>query len=156
MRSLPRGIALLAALMISTVLFVLGMGFLGQRRGQSQAAREYLNQSQASALADAGLQDALGKLAKDVGFPPLRSDDQGSFVYSEEVFDSSNVSVGHFRVTIDTRYMLRPYEVLRVTSVGMLGDPKAPSASVSRRAEIDINVARQPFQILYVTTNEDE
>lgn len=151
-----RGAALLAALLLSTVLLLVGMGFLAQRRGEYAAALEHVRRSQAAALADSGLQDALGKLAKDVGFPPLRSDDQGSFVYLEEVFDAAGDSVGFFQVTIDVRYQFRPYRVLRITSRGMVGDRKKPTSTVTRKAELDIDEGRSPFRVLYVTTNEDE
>lgn len=156
MRRTQGGAALLAALLLSTVLLLVGMGFLGQRRGEYTAALEHVRRSQAGALADAGLQDALGKLAKDVGFPPLRSDDQGSFVYSEELFNADGESVGFFQVTVDVRYQFRPYRILRIISRGMVGDRKNPTATVTRKAEIDIDEGRDPFRVLYVTTNEDE
>lgn len=154
-RGRDRGAVLLAALMLTTVMLLLGLGFLGQRRGQYRAAREFIQQSQAGALADAGLEDALGKLAKDVGFPPLRSNDQGSFTYSEDVADSTGQPVGSYRVAIDMRYSLQPYAVIRVTSRGLLGNGKTPTAVVSRTMEIDMAPERNPFRVLYVTTNEE-
>ena len=66
-----RGSTLVMALFISVLLLIVGLGFLGQREGQYQAAQEQVYFVRAKALADAGLQDALGKLAKDIEFPPI-------------------------------------------------------------------------------------
>lgn len=155
MRSPRRGATLVAALLITMVLLMVGLGFMGQRRGQYEAAREAIKESQAAALADAGLQDALGKLAKDIGFPPLRSDDQSDFTYSEPILDAAGVEIGGFRVTVIMRYSLAPYRVVRIQSRGHLGDLRNPTASVLKTAEVDTDPGRQPFRILYVTTNEN-
>ncbi len=152
--SKSRGAVLIAALLISMVLLLVGLGFLGQRRGQYQAAREAINRCRAEALSDAGLQDALGKLAKDYAFPPLHSADQSDFVYSETLKNSAGESVGTYSVTITIRYRRPPYNVVRVTSRGYLGSAQQPIASCVKTAEIDFDPTRIPFRVLFVTTNE--
>jgi hypothetical protein len=144
-----------ASLMLSMVILLVGLGFMGQRRGQYEAAREAIEESQAAALAEAGLQDALGKLAKDIGFPPLRADDQTDFTYAETVRDDGGRDFGAFQVTVITRYSLNPYRVVRIQSRGVLGNLRNPTASALKTAEVDMHPGRQPFRILFVTTNED-
>jgi hypothetical protein len=160
-----RGIALIAALLISVVLLLIGIGFLGQRASQYEAAHERLYQAQAGALAQAGLADALGKLALDIDFPPLQSDVQEAFTYGDEMRDSSGALVGTFLVTVNRKYDGQPYQVIQITSRGSLGDPKQPRATASRTAEIDVAESlrgsdpAQPnpdlFRIYYTTSNED-
>jgi hypothetical protein len=141
--------------MLSIVLLMVGMGFLGQRRGQYEAARDYIEQVQAEAVAESGLQDALGKLAKDIGFPPLSSQDQSEFVYSEVLRDADGDQVGVYRVTITVRYAIGPYRVVRIHSLGLLGEQRNPRATCTKLAEVDIDPNRTPFQVLFVTTNEN-
>lgn len=153
-RQNPRGAVLVAALLISMVLLLVGLGFLGQRRGQYQAAREAINRCRVEAVAEAGLQDALGKLAKDYTFPPLHSADQSDFVYSETLKNSAGESVGAYSVTVTVRYRRQPYNVVRVTSRGYLGSAQRPIATCLKTAEIDVDPSRVPFRVLFVTTNE--
>lgn len=103
---------------------------------------------------DAGLQDALGKLAKDSLFPPLHSEDQSDFTYSEELQDSSGAAVGLYRVSITVRYRRSPYRLLRITSRGYLGGAQQPTAVSVKTAELDMDPARVPFRVMFVTTNE--
>lgn len=126
------------ALFVSVLLLLVGLGFLGQREGQYRAAQEHLSYIRAKALADAGLQDALGKLAKDVDFPPIRSNDQSVFSYSETLLDPDGSLVGTFRVSVDAAYKDRPYSVLRISSVGILGPLDKPLARVVRSTEVDM------------------
>ena len=134
-----RGSTLVMALFISVLLLIVGLGFLGQREGQYQAAQEQVYFVRAKALADAGLQDALGKLAKDIEFPPIRSVDQSVFSYSEEMRDSGGQLVGTFRVSVNAKYRDLPYAVLEISSVGLLGDPADPLARVERSIGVDMS-----------------
>ena len=127
------------ALFIAVLLLIVGLGFLGQREGQYRAAQEQTYYVQAKALADAGLQDALAKLAKDIEFPPIRSVDQSVFSYSEQMTDSGGQPVGNFRVSVNAKYRDLPYAVLIISSVGTLGDPEEPLARVERSIEVDIS-----------------
>jgi hypothetical protein len=157
-----RGSTLVMALFVSVILLIVGLGFLGQREGQYRAAQEQLFSMRAKMLAEAGIQDALGKLAKDIEYPPIRANDQGVFSYSEDMLDSSGDLVGSFRVSIDTKYKNRPYEILLITSEGILGDPTDPQARVTRDVEIDIAPLERKsgggpnpnlFQLHYTRTN---
>jgi hypothetical protein len=144
-RIAQNGSTLIMALFISILLLLIGMGFLGQREGQYRAAQEQIYFLQARVLADAGLEDALGKLAKDIEFPPIRSRDQGVFSYQEFMRDSNGDVVGSFRVSIDANYRDRPYSILRIHSVGNLGPEDDPLARVKRVLEIDMASTARAF-----------
>lgn len=133
-----KGSTLVMALFITVLLLIVGLGFLGQREGQYRAAQEQLNFVRAKALADAGLQDALGKLAKDIEFPPIRSIDQSVFSYSEDVSNAAGQVLGSFRVSVNAKYRDRPYSILEISSIGTLGNPNEPLARVERSVEIDM------------------
>jgi hypothetical protein len=120
------------------LLLVIGIGFLGQREGQYRAAQQQIYYIQAKALADAGLQDALGKLSKDIDFPPVRSNDQSVFGYQEIMRDTGGDRVGSFRVSVDVKYREPRYRVLRIRSLGILGAEDDPRARVERLVEIDM------------------
>jgi hypothetical protein len=155
-----RASTLLVSLMLCTVLLVVGLGFLAQRAGQYRAANGSILRVRAYALADAGLEDAYQKLCKDARFPPLNSDDQEEFAYSEELRDAGNRVVGSYLVRIDLRYRKNPYLIYLITSVGMVGSSTDPEARGTRTAELDISprirgtVNPNPFfyQIRYVTS----
>jgi hypothetical protein len=150
------------ALLTTVLLLIVGIGFLAQREGQYRAAQDQVYFVQAKAISNAGLQDALGKLAKDIDFPPIRANDQGIFSYMENIVDPSGVVVGSFRVSIDAKHRHRPYEVLEISSLGTLGNSTEPRAQVKRTLEIDMatnvrtnNGLPNPnlFQRNFTTTN---
>lgn len=138
MRRGSRAAALVAALLITALMFAVGVGFLGQRSGQYQAAQEQINYLQALAVADAGLADAYTKLSKDIDFPPLQATDQSVFSYQDDLLDNTGARVGTYRVSIDLEYRNFPFEIVRITSTGILGPVASPTAQVSRTMEIDI------------------
>jgi type II secretory pathway component PulK len=61
---------LILCLMLSALFLVMVLGMLGSRGPQQEAAAALRQYHQASALAQAGLQDFRVKLAKDLKFPP--------------------------------------------------------------------------------------
>jgi hypothetical protein len=127
------------ALILMGLFLIMGIGFLSQRVAQNEAARAFQSQVQAEALAQAGLSDAVTKLAKRSSFPPLEDKDQRLFVYTEPVTDGSGQVVGEYEVTVDMTYAKIPYGIARLTSVGRAGGPGRFVAERSLRAELDIS-----------------
>lgn len=156
-----RGSTLIVSLMLCAFLLVVGLGFLSQRAGQYQAANTALWRVRAQALADAGLEDARIKLAKDGSFPPLEGDDQEEFSYTEELRDAGGESLGFYTVHIDMRYRRLPYKIYRVTSRGRVGTLEAPRAQATRMGEFDVSPVERGttnlnplfFRFRYVTSN---
>lgn len=136
-----KGFVLAACLLLTVVLFVMGAGLLGSRGGQYRAAVEAAEASRARALAEAGLEDARAKLEKDLSFPPPGGQDQKQFSYTEFVTDfGSTEPLGGYVVTVDTRMASKPYQVIRVTSLGFLGAAQAPLATRRISVEVDMSV----------------
>lgn len=131
-----RGFVLIAALLVTLILVVAGMAYLGSRVSQYRGAAKGLEGAQARALARAGLEDARVKLEKDYRFPPPSAQDQTVFTYSEDVTDGATV-VGHYTVSVNTTYENGPYTVIRITSVGVVGSRANPSAQATIHADLD-------------------
>lgn len=124
--------------MLTLLLFVLGLSFLGKRATQYRRTNHAALAAQAKALAEAGMEDALLKFQRDLSFPPI-STDQASFSYAEEMTDGG-VRVGSYTVTISGTYREEPYLVLLITAVGEAGDdPAMPAARRAMVAEVDIS-----------------
>lgn len=142
-----RGFLLVVAMLLCLMLVVMGMGFLGKRGGQYQAALEQARAAQARALAEAGIEDAMLKLNKDLFFPPPGDGEQTQFSYSEELRDVGGELVGTYFVTVDSRRASSPDppdpsypSVFLVESRGVLGkDPEHPLAVVRVRMEVDLD-----------------
>ena len=142
-----RGFLLIVAMLLCLMLVVLGMGFLGKRGGQYQAALEQARAGQARAVAEAGIEDAMLKLNKDLFFPPPGDQDQLQFSYSEELTDLKGDVVGTYYVTVDSRRASSPDppdpsypSVYFVESRGFLGpDPEHPLAVVRLHMEVNLD-----------------
>jgi hypothetical protein len=130
---------LIFVLLLSLVLLVMGMGFLSQRVGQNRAANKELRETQARALAEAGLEDVRIKLAKRNGFPPIDGRQQTNFLYVESLRDASGQSLGTYQVDIDATFASGPTWLMRITSRGFVGTPQSPEAEVVLFAEIDVS-----------------
>lgn len=128
----------MSVLLITMILLVLGVTFLGKRTLQYRRAAMFEESARAKALAESGLEDALAKMRRDIEFPPL-SKDQMVFSYTEElVVDGERV--GCFRVTMDGTRRYVPYSVWVITSQGEAGpDPNKPTAIRGFRAEVDVH-----------------
>lgn len=137
---LRRGSTLVAALLVSLVLLIASLGFLGQRAAQNRAAVALILKVQARALAESGIEDALQKLSKDGRFPPLFADKQTCFTYLETVTNASGAVVGDYTVSVDTTHLQAPYCILKLTSTGRLGPkPNTPQAEMQLTAEVDLS-----------------
>lgn len=136
-----RGSILVTVLLLLSVLFVLGIGFMYKRLEQYRAAVRSAHAAQARALALAGLEQVRIRLDKDPLFPLPGASDQNEFGFSEEVLDGDGEPVGSFSVVVDSRYARQPYYLLVVTSTGQVisADPNGEAlARRSLRVELDL------------------
>jgi len=135
------GFVLAACLLLTLVLFVMGAGLLGSRGSQYKSAVKSAEASRARALAEAGLEDARAKLEKDLSFPPPGGQDQKQFSYTEFVTDFGSAEpLGGYVVTVDTRMLSEPYQVVRISSLGFLGPAQAPLATRRISVEVDMSL----------------
>lgn len=139
MKRSDRGSALLAVLLILSILLVLGIGLLSQRANQYEEMRRANEACQARALAQAGLVDVKLKLSKDRSFPPARPNGETRFTYSETMTDVDGNEVGRYVVTVMTDTLLEPFYVMRVESIGLIGTEGAnPRARYVIYGELDL------------------
>lgn len=131
------GFILVAVLLLSLLLFVVGIAFISKRTTQYSSAKQATTAAQALSLAEAGFHDAWVKVAKDVNFPPVGDRSQGIFSYSEDLTDFSGTVVGAYTVTIDTSYDTAPYNTVLITSTGTVGPRSSPTAVSSVSGEIN-------------------
>lgn len=97
----------------------------------------------AEGLAEAGLEDARVKLDRDLTFPPPGAVDQLVFTYEEPVMSlDGSTQVGNYRVTIDKRWAEPPFRLVRITSVGTVGDESTPVARRELTAELHLPTFR--------------
>lgn len=141
MRALRRrGILMVAALMLSVLILILGMAYLGQRGDQMRAAYRDQEALRALQIAMAGLEDARVKLDHDPRFPPVGLGDQKVFAYSEPVLDLDGVTrLGTYEVTLDASWMQAPYGLLRVESLGRVEDAAGVRAQRKVLGEFDLS-----------------
>lgn len=131
-----RASTLLAALVLLTLILVLGLGFLSRRSAEYQVANLQITRAQARELALAGLEDARAKLDRDYFFPPQLEIKQNAFQYAELVYDLDDVTVlGSYEVIVDQTYNEDPYRVITVQATGMAGYP--PRSRYRVEAELD-------------------
>lgn len=136
-----RGSTLVLVLLVSVVLLVLGLGFLGKQAEQYSGARSVEEAAQARSLALAGLEGARARLSKDLSFPPPGDVDQRIFEYSETFTDLADAPVGTCVVRVDLTYADPPYLLLRLESTGLLGPADKPTARRQLTAEVDLSPA---------------
>lgn len=136
---------LVTALLLCTVVLLLGMGFLGSRAGQYHSTVQAALAARARAVARAGLEDARAKLQRDIHFPPRPSQAQPVYSYTEDFFDLSTPPqyVGTYDVQVDSSHDIPNVRVLVVTSRGQVrgaghGPTSPPLACHSYRVCIDV------------------
>ncbi len=133
------GSTLLAAVLVTALMLVMGLAFLGKRALQYQTTERSLAAAQARALAQAGLEDVRVKLLKDYQFPPRNGDEQTLFVYTEPLTELGSARpLGHYTVAIDRTFSREPYGILRITVTGHLGPKDDPVARSQIYAEYDV------------------
>ncbi|MBI3925650.1 MAG: hypothetical protein HY319_08930 [Armatimonadetes bacterium] len=133
-----RGFVMVLALLLTVLLLVLGLAYMGTRAVQYRRAGEAEAAAQALALADSGLTDALLKLQRDLEYPQMASD-QTAISYTEELTVGGQ-RIGRYTVTVEGNYRVPPYSVLRITSVGEAGTD-AEKAFARRALRIEVDVA---------------
>lgn len=134
-----RGAVLIAALLLSTLLMVLGMAYLGRRSDQMKGYFRAQESERALQLALAGLETVRVKLDRDPDYPPVQELGRKVFAYSEPVLDLDGVTrLGSYEVTLDGHYLIAPYQVLRVRVLGSLEVDGAVSARRVVLAEFDL------------------
>lgn len=135
-----RAFLLITVLILSGILLVMGLAYLTGLIRRHQATSQMVLDSQAQALARAGLEEVRLKMNLDLHFPPQGSIGQESFNYSEPVIDSRGRIVGSYEVTLDSSYLSSGYEVCIITVTGNLLSSVDPNRVVARhtyRAYLD-------------------
>lgn len=156
-----RGALIIIALLLFTILLVLGLGLMSSQTARRRSALAQLNSVQARELCLAAWQDARVKLSTDILFPPAGTHE--SFSYSEDVYDSDENIYGSYTVNIDLRFQKFMHVAANgspdtkiqigigfyiVTCIGKLGDRGLePTAERVMIFEID----QKTFQTLRVT-----
>jgi hypothetical protein len=146
-----RGFLLITILLVSLLLFTMGVAFLGSRSDLYQSSYRATLASQARSLARSGLEDARAKLDHDLMFPPANGLGQTSFTYSEDVTDAvTGTYLGCYRVSVSSSSMAAPYFVLQIVSTGFAGPRSAPVARHTYTNYIDMSSPASPtyFQSL--------
>ncbi len=132
-----RGSAIVFALLVSILLAVIGLYLIGARRGVYANARATVYSAQARALALAGMDDVIVKLAKDAFFPTGVPDEQKVFSYSETLRDPNDgdAVLGTYQCTVDRS---RGEDgLIFLMSVGTVGPVKAPQGRYRVAAILD-------------------
>jgi hypothetical protein len=121
----------------------MGVSFLTIKEMQYKSAVFLERSVMAGLIAEAGMEDARIKLEKDFDFPPRGDEDQTLLAYSEPFYDMDGTTlIGHYAILIDISRKEPPYFIIRITSIGTVGDADAPLARRKIVAELDIPTIR--------------
>lgn len=143
-----KAFSLILALLLTTLLLVLGLAFLMKQSHRYRLARLTAEAVIAKNLALAGMENTRVKLETDLLFPPPDDRYHDEYSYREEVTDLADPRViGHYDVTIDRRWMEPPHEIIVVISEGR---PLDSFASYRIRAELDVSIraGRRPYEFI--------
>lgn len=144
-----RGSALIVTMLMSVCIFSLAMGLFEQSKECYRGASDLTAGERARALAWAGLEDARLKLALDPDFPPTLAAGQPRFCYSEELPELDGSPLGFYQVQLDASWR-DSHDLMRITSVGLLGSLDQPTARVQLSADLDLSPARPTlFQLVH-------
>lgn len=134
-----RGSSLVLSLLLIGLLMMMGLAFLGQHGAGRQSSTRFAQSLQAKQLARAGLEEVRARLATDLNYPPQPQAWSLPYTSTEDVLDNDGITLlGYHTVTVDASLMAAPYGVLRVTSVGTVGDHQVALAVHTLYAEIDV------------------
>lgn len=144
-RPTRRGSAIVFALLICILLAVVGLYLIGARRGAYANARAAVHQAQARALAQAGMEDMMVKLAKDSFFPTGVPDEQKVFSYQETMTDPDDPdkTLGQYQCTVD-RSRERENKIF-LLCVGTSGTVSLPLARYRITAILDLRTFETPL-----------
>jgi hypothetical protein len=115
---------LILVLILVATMFILAAGFLTMKSRERESVTQSRDSFQAHELAFSGLETVRVRLQNDFNFPPATMGPlQEVFKFSETVMNYDNTKVmGRYQIFCDRRWIDGPYEVLRVTSIGQVGD----------------------------------
>jgi hypothetical protein len=148
-----RGSLLIITFFLAIILLVMGIAVLTMQQNRHKGALLARRGLQAKMVAEAGIEDARIKIQKDIHFKP-RAGDLTYYFYSESLKDPSDGSiVGRFEVTVDytkssfdpayapssqAQYYAYPFYIVRVRSLGIIGETDNPAAKREIIADIDV------------------
>lgn len=148
------GFLLVAALMLTTLFLVTGLGLLSAQASRYASAARIAEGIQAKNAALSGMEDVRVKLAKDVKFPPRKSKErnQFKFAYSENLPTPPGAPPISYSVVVDYELehevqvpnRFEPYRwgVYRINVSGFYGPRAEPIAQSALYAEYDISTGR--------------
>lgn len=136
-----RGMLLVVALLVLGVALVAGMGLMASQVSNYRGINSVEDSALALCLAQAGLEDARLKLERDLDFPPTGNPDQILFTYSEDVLVGGK-RIGSYRVGVDTAFRSSDYDMVRVTSTGLVGSQSDPTAQRTIKIDLDTSPLR--------------
>jgi hypothetical protein len=140
LRGARRGSLLIAVLLTSVVLLMMGMAVLGVQSRQYKGVRLLRQAQVAKGLAQAGLEDAELKLEKDLDFPPS-VERQKIYEYEEEVFDvDGSERIGSYIVTVNMENR-ESRGILTISSLGLAGPREKTLAERRITADLYCNPA---------------
>ncbi len=134
-----RGSALLAVLLVTTLLLITGMALLSAKSSEYEEAARLRQAAQAKMLAESGLVDFETKVIYGFDFPPPLVADNPFFLYSEKLTQADGTPLGSYTVKLDRSVEKSPHRVWKVTSVGSLGPSDAPVATHTSYGEMDVS-----------------
>lgn len=140
---MKRGFSIILALLLTALLLILGVAFLSKQSHRYRLARLAADSVTAKGLALAGIETSRVKLQHDLLFPPPDYRYHDEYSYEEPVHEiGTSQEVGSYEVTIDRRWMEKPYEIIILTSVG---HPRNSHASYRIRVELDVGEGRPTY-----------
>lgn len=124
MRLRRRGVLLVLVLMLTVILMILAGGFLSTKNQEAVAGKLSFQSFKAREIAYSGLETARVRLLNDANFPPTTLSPLSEvFEVAEVVRDINDTKdIGRYQLHCDRRWIHEPYRILRVTSIGQVGD----------------------------------
>lgn len=123
-RGQPKGVLLVLVLILVSTMFILAAGFLTMKTREREAVVQSRDSFQAQQLAFSGLETVRVRLQNDYNFPPSSMGPlQEVFKFTETVMNFDDTKeLGRYQIFCDRRWIDVPYQILRVTSIGQVGD----------------------------------
>lgn len=144
-RSRRRGVLLVLVLILVTTMFIMAFGFLSTKVRERETLVESRDSFQAYQLAYSGLETVRVRLQNDYSFPPTTMGPLQEVFNFTEIVQSINDSyeVGRYQIFCDRRWADAPYEILRVTAVGQVGDQDGNPVRHRLIAEFDLRPSKK-------------
>lgn len=145
MKREKRGVLLVLVLILVSTMFILAAGFLSIKTRERETLIQSRDSFQAQQLAYAGLETVRVRLLNDYNFPPATMGPlQEVFKFTETVMDyDKSTEIGRYQIFCDRRWVDAPYEVLRVTAIGQVGDHDGNPVRHRIIAEFDMRTGQK-------------